>query len=464
VLLQRNKIIKSQSSLKLNIIWLADRLQIDRTVIYGILANSWSIIAGPITMLMIISHFSSELQGYYYTFNNIIALRVFVELGLGTVIISFASHEWAKLSLDGNGNIEGDVTALSRLVSLGRLVFKWYFVGGFIALIGLGLGGYLFFLQEKSVIGISWALPWFVLCSLTAINMWLAPALFLLEGSNQIKRLYYYRMVQGICISICTWTAIALGAGLWAVIVNAAVSIICLIMFLFIKYRNYFKSIIFHATTAKIDWRDDLWPMQWRISLSWISGYFLSAFFTPLIFHYHGPVAAGQFGMTWSLFVAVGTFSNIWLATKRPQFGMLIAKKDYYSLDKLFFRTAALSIGIYILGVIALWLLIYFLYFINHPWAVRVLSPLPAGIFIIGLIFRFSTAPFSYYLRAHNRDPLYLLDVTTAVILATAAFILGKHYAALGIAIVYTGGHSLFSFPASLWGWYKCRLKWHSTY
>jgi O-antigen/teichoic acid export membrane protein len=453
--------IKFQLSLKLKLRWLADRLQIDRAVIYGIFANSWSILAGPVTMFMIVTHFSSELQGYYYTFNNMLALRVFVELGLGTVIISFASHEWSKLHLDKDGHIVGDSNALSRLVSLGRLVFIWYFIGGFITLIGLGVGGYLFFSQEKSTLVINWMSPWFFLCSLTVMSMWLAPALFLLEGCNQVRRIYAYRMIQGVCISICTWVAILLGAGLWAAAVNAAVSIVCLVVFVFTKYRRFFKPMISYVTTTIIDWRTDLWPMQWRISLSWMSGYFMSAFFTPLIFHYHGPVAAGQFGMTWALFGAIGAIADIWLVTKRPQFGMLIAKKDYETLDKFFFRSTIVSIGVFACGSITSYLLIYCLYAMNHPWAVRVLTPLASGILLVGLFFACFTAPFSYYLRAHNKDPLYWLDISTAILLAIFTWLLGKHYSSLGVAIAYTGIKSCYSFPLAIWGWHRCRAKWH---
>ena len=414
-------------------------------------------------MFLIVIRFSSNLQGYYYTFNNMLALRVFVELGLGTVIISFASHEWSKLNLDKDGHIVGDAIALSRLVTLFRLVLKWYFIGGFIALIGLGFGGYLFFSQEKSALVINWKSPWFILCSLTVMNMWLAPAVFLLEGCNQIKRIYAYRMIQGICINICTWVAIILGAGLWAAAVNAAVSIVCLVVFILTKYRNFFKIMIAYVTTSIIDWRTEIWPMQWRISLSWMSGYFMSAFFTPLIFHYQGPVAAGKFGMTWALFGAVGNISNIWLATKRPQFGMLIAKKEYGSLDKIFFRSATLSIGIYASGVITIWLLIFYMNAINHPWAVRFLSPLASGIFIIGLIFSYSSAPFSYYLRAHNKDPLYWIDISTAILIAIFAWRLARNSSTLGVAIAYMGFSMCFSFPLTLWGWQRCRAKWHKN-
>jgi len=447
--------IKFQLSLKSNLRWLADQLQIDRAVIYGIFANSSSILAGPVTIFMIVTHFSPELQGFYYTFNNMLALRVFVELGLGTVIISFASHEWSKLHLDKDGHIVGDSNALSRLVSLGRLAFIWYFIGGFIASIGLGVGGYLFFSQGKLVLGISWMSPWFFLCSLTVINMWLTPALFLLEGCNQVRLIYAYRMIQGICVNICTWIAILLGAGLWAAVVNAAVSIVCLVVFIFTKYRHFFKPMITYVTTSIIDWRTELWPMQWRIALGWMGGYFMSAFFTPLIFHYHGPVAAGQFGMTWALFLAVGSISNIWLARKRPQFGMLIAKKDYGSLDKLFFRSATVSIGIFGCGALTLWLIIYSVYAINHPLAVRVMSPLPAGLFLLGMFFTYFTAPFSYYLHAHNKEPNWGVSVSSAILVGLFAWILGKQFSTLGVSVAYVIVAIFFTFPCVMTVWYR---------
>ena len=453
--------MKLQSSIKLKLSWLLAQLLIDRAIIYGIFTNFWRIFAGPVMMLMIMTHFSSELQGYYYTFNSMLALRVFVELGLGTVIISFASHEWSKLSIDKNGHIVGDANALSRLVSLSRLVFKWYFVGGLIVLIGLGFGGYLFFSLENAALDINWVSPWLFLCSLTAINLWLSPALFLLEGCNQIKNINAFRLIRAICVNIGTWAAMTFGADLWAVVIFAATDIICVVVFIFTKYRRFFLPMISYVTTSEIGWRSGLWPMQWRISLSWMSGYFLSAFFTPLIFHYHGAVTAGQFGMTWSMFGAISGFSNIWLSAKRPQFGMFIAKKDYGSLDKLFFRSGILSIGIVTFGIITLYLLIYFMNTINHPWAVRVLSPSVTGIFGIGLGFANFTMPISYYLRAHNKEPLYWLDVSSGMLLAIFAWLLVSKFAAFGVAIAYLSIQSCFVVPFYIWGWFIYRRKWH---
>jgi len=438
-------------------------LQLDKTVISGILANIWLIIAGPVTMLMIVLHFSSEMQGYYYTFNSLIALRVFVELGLSAVIISFASHEWSKLSINRTGFIVGDTNALSRLISLIRIVFVWYFIGGIIVLFVLGFGGYHFFLHEKTSSYINWALPWLFLCLSTAINIWLAPALFLLEGCNQIKRIYNFKMVRGIIVSLCSWYAIALGVGLWALVINATVNILCLLAFILSKYKNFFKPILSYTTSSVINWRTDLWPMQWRISLSWISGYFMASFFTPLIFHFRGSVLSGQFGMTWAMFTALGSVSNIWLAVKRPQFGILIAKQEYKLLDKLFFRTAILSIAVFAIGVAVVWSIIYVLNVIEHPWASRLLSPITAGVFCVGLTFVYITAPFSYYLRAHKKDPLFWVDIFAATLIAVFALIVINNHGALGTAIVYTTIQSSVVFPLVIWGWYRLRIKWHKN-
>jgi len=85
-----------------------------------------------------------------------------VELGLGQVILQFASHEWAHLSLDERGNLVGNHDALSRLVSLGAIAFRWYMVGSLLVMLVLGFGGYFFFFHAHQS-DIAWVLPWFAL-------------------------------------------------------------------------------------------------------------------------------------------------------------------------------------------------------------------------------------------------------------------------------------------------------------
>jgi len=427
---------------ELNLRRLAERLQLDRTVLYGLMGSAWSLLTGPVSMLLLVKYFTPELQGYYYTFSTILALKIFIESGFSAVVVSFASHEWSKLHLDSKGYISGDSNALSRLVSLARIVFRWYFVGGFIAFVGLGIGGYFFFSSETSSLSINWQSPWFFMCILTVINMWLVPTVFLLEGCNQVRQIYVYRLITGVCVIVSSWTSIIMGAGLWTAVVNAAMSIVCLVIFILLKYRHFFIPMLSFVTTSVFNWRSHLWPMQWRIAISWISGYFISSFFTPLIFHYQGPIAAGQFGMTWNLIGALASLSGMWIVPKIPQFGMLIAKKEYSSLDKLFYKSSKMSIVIYGIGALSLWLIIYSVYNIDHPLAVkltvRLIPPLSAGILLLAMFIGNITAPWSYYLRAHNKEPFLGLTVSSSILIGISAWILVKPLSILGVTIAYS--------------------------
>src|SRR5713101_4019800 len=121
------------------------RFEIDRAVFFGLLSRIWGLAAGGVTAILIATYFSPETQGYYYTFTTILALQVFVELGLGTVAVQFASHEWSRLSLDESGHIVGDGDSLSRLISVAKAITTCFLFGGFIFPIGLAAAGYVFF-------------------------------------------------------------------------------------------------------------------------------------------------------------------------------------------------------------------------------------------------------------------------------------------------------------------------------
>ena len=126
-------------------------MQMDRATLYSVMGKGWQIVAGPITLLLIAQHLDPEAQGFYYTFISLVALQSFVELGFFIVITQFASHEWAHLKLNADGFIEGDANSLSRLVSLGRIVFKWYAVASTIFVVLVGAGGYLFLSQDLAL-------------------------------------------------------------------------------------------------------------------------------------------------------------------------------------------------------------------------------------------------------------------------------------------------------------------------
>ncbi len=467
--------IKKKSLLDFNIIrrltilsnlwtWVGNllrRMQMTRAVLYGVLTFSWRFISGPVTIFLIGTYFTPELQGYYYTFSSLLALQIFVELGIGTVIIQFASHEWSQLKLDNQGRIVGDPQALSRLVSLGRFIFRWYLVAALILIIGLGIGGYYFFSKSPQS-QLNWVTPWLVLCVLTGTNLWLVSVWSLLEGCNQVSRVYAFRMVKGVLISLSVWTAISMGAGLWTAPVATAASLVLALAYLSRRYWRFFSSFWSGISGPRFNWRSEILPMQWRIAVSYLSGYFTAWVFTPLLFHFHGAVVAGQFGMTWRLIISVAGLAMMWSKPRAPQFGMLIARKDYAELDRRFFRIQIVATFVLICGALAVWLLTYILTAIDHQFATRLLPPLPAGLLALGVIASNFCAPMSVYLRAHKREPYMGVTVTLGIVTAFFAWLLGSRFGATGVAMTYAGVSIFIALPTGLWIWSRCRAKWHA--
>jgi len=202
--------------------------------------------------------------------------------------------------------------------------------------------------------------------------------------------------------------------------------------------------------------------MQWRIALSWLSGYFVFSLFTPVLFHYHGAVVAGQMGMTWSLVGALSGISSTWVMTKAPRFGMLIAKKEYGRLDRLFFRLTIVSFGVASCGAVAIWTTFYLLYAFDYPLSTRLLPPLPMGMFLLATVLMQISYPQSTYLRAHKREPFVGLSVVSGALIGLSTWLLGSRYAAIGVATGYLAVVALFSIPVGTIIWYRCRARWHS--
>lgn len=422
--------------LKTSFLRLLNWTMLDRAVLFVALAKVWGLGAGLVTALLIAWHFTPEIQGYYYTFGNILALQVFVELGLGIVLVQFTSHEWSRLGFDSAGRIVGDEEALSRLISIARVSSKWYQAGGILVAFGLSLGGYLFFSSSPGQ-NVSWFWAWLCLCGLAGINICLVPVWSLLEGCNQVSQLFGFRFVQSLCYTLSIWMAIHSGAGLWTAPVALVVSLTCAAIFLWTRYRPFLTTLLLsHPSGPRVSWSQDMLPMQWRIALSWASGYFVFSIFTPVLFWYHGPVVAGQMGMTWSLVNAM-QIGVSWLAPRVPQFGILVAQRKYEELDHLLWRLTYIIVTISVAAAVCIWLFVYVLYEYGFHLATRLLPPLPTALFLLAQILVIFSSPFAVYMRAHKTEPIVHLSVLAAVLNGISAFTLGKYYAANGMALGY---------------------------
>ena len=432
---------------------------VDRAVAYALLSKVWLLFAGPITLYLISLYLTPEMQGFYYTFLSLVALQVFIELGFYVVITQFASHEWAHLSFDDSGFIVGDPNAHSRLISLGRLIFKWYAVATGIFIIFIGIIGY-YFLSSKTNTGIVWEGPWLIFILFSGFQLWILPFSSLLEGCGQVANIYKFRLIQGVITACTMWIIMYLGGGLWIAVASAGSGLLVNIFFFYHHYRNFFKAIFLVKPSNEIVWLSEIWPMQWRLAIGGIVGYFMFSLFVPVMFHYQGPEVAGKMGMTWQIIGSLGPLAMAWISTKVPTWGILIAKKEYLELDRNFYKASGISILVIVFGALLILMIVYGLNYYQHPLAQRMLAPLPTLLFLLGAIGVQVSQCFSSYLRAHKKEPLMLLGVSVGLTAGLLVWILGSKYGPLG------AGASFFlvillSLPIVFKIWKRCRYEWH---
>lgn len=438
------------------------KLEVDRAVIFTLLTRSWQAVNGAVSLLLIIRYFSPELQGFYYTFSGLLALQVFVELGFYLVIINVSSHEWAKLGLDTNGRITGSEDARSRLVSLGRFIFKWYAIASVVFIVGVSIGGYQFLLQAKHA-DINWQLPWISVVVSTGLVLFSLPFISLLEGCNQVVSVNRFRMIQAVLASLALWVVIIRGGELWAAVASSCVIFLSASYFLLWRYRRFFESFFKKSIGPHVHWKSEIWPMQWRLGLQGLVNYFMYWLFVPVMFHYHGAVTAGRMGMTWQLVMMVQVLALAWVHTKVPRFGMHIAHKNYDALDRLWWRTSLVSMLFIALASGAIWLAVYLLDIYQISFAQRLLGPLPTGLLLLAVILAQATQCQAAYLRAHKREALVVPGVLSGIASGLLVWFLGSRFGPIGAASAYLAVVALITFPLVTMIWSRARIEWHKT-
>lgn len=307
---------------------------IDRPTFY-VLLNKVALLASSIvTLALVVVKFSPELQGYYYTFRSLMVLQTLVEAGMGTVLVQFVSHEWIRLSLGRSGRIEGDVPALARIAALTRLALRWYAwtAIAFFAVVGL-IGSVLLTRRGAVPEDVMW--PWWLLCAAVAISVFQIPLQAILEGSTQIARAQRIVTYALVCSSVAAWLSIILGLELYALPIAATLTAIVSLAGLGHACVPFLRLAKENRSESSFSWRREFWPQQWRIAVSWISGFLMFQSFVPVLFYFRGPVAAGRIGTSLQMYNAVNQIASSWSYARGPRMGALGASGKLAELRTL---------------------------------------------------------------------------------------------------------------------------------
>jgi hypothetical protein len=436
---------------------------LDVQVMATVLFRGWGIFAGAVTIILLPLFLSPIEQGFYYTFASVIALQVFFELGLNHVLTQLAGHSAAHLHRAADGSLRGELHWRRKVVSLLVLSNRWNGIMASFFAIAMLTGGIYFFAQREIMSVNNWFGPWIMLTIAAAFNLALSARLAICEGLGEVAEVARLRLRQSMVGYMILWIILLSGQGLMSAVAVPLTSAVFTAWWLWrhpsVKRLCEEVSDETRVNAHDFNWRRDIFPLQWRIALSWASGYFIFSFITPVIFAFQGPIEAGRLGLALTAFSAVSTVGMSWIAAKIPTFSGHIARKERYALNALFdhqLRRSLVATIMCSLGVV----LVFYISGQFSPNILDRLPPLPS-ILMLAVVTITNSAVFAMaaYMRAHKEEPLLLQSIVSALVIGVGVFI-GAHHSLQASVGAYTLITIFVSLPwcASIYIKYRSRI------
>ncbi len=424
---------------------------LDFHVLVTLLFRGWAVVAGGATVFLLPLWLSPIEQGYYFTLASVLALQIFFELGLNQIVMQLVSHEVANLAETSDGRLTGKESHLGRLSSLARLIRRWYGVSAILFAIIGGVAGAVFFSQKGTEPMSVWLGVWVVLVGATAVNLWLSPGLAVMEGCGKVGQVARLRLVQSVLGYACLWAALLSGTGLWAATAVPVVSAVCTGYWLK-THGNMLRWLSGRTIDLQnqLRWRTDVLPLQWRIALSWVSGYLIFNLFTPMVFSHHGAVEAGRLGMALTVFSAISSIGMSWVNAKAPNFTMHIARGERCELNTLFKALILRSTVVIALTSTCVVLVAWYLNQLGLSLILRIASP--SVLVVLAIVTTINSAIFSMaiYMRAHREEPMLTLSIVVGILTACVVYI-GISYGVLIMMFLYMTITFFISLPWTIW-------------
>lgn len=412
------------------------------------------------TVALIATHLDPEEQGFYFTFNSIIALQALVDLGMVSVIQQFASHERAFLEWLPDGTLGGVPLHKGRLASVVRTALRWYGVGA-ILLVAVLLSVGTLFLSLRASGTFAWRGQWIAVALFASAALMLTPALAAIEGCGKVATIARVRTFQSVASSLAIWAVLLLGGRLWAPVAAAAATFVIAAVHLLRRWRPFLTDLL-HTPDGDLSWREEVWPFQWRTALSWMSSYFIFQMFTPLAFALSGPAAAGRMGLTLSVANMILSMAMVWLWAKRPLFAVTVARREFATLDALFFPATLRALAVMIAGSTAFVAGMFVLGAIGHPWRARFLAPTPLILLVLAMLATQLHWAQATYLRAHKQEPMLGVRIVAAILTVASAIVFGERWGTTGMMVGFLAVTVVVPLTAGTLVFIRKRREWHA--
>lgn len=392
------------------------------------------------TVLFLGLYLSPEERGYFFTFLSLIGIKIFFELGFGNIITQYLAKNRALNTKQSNQN-----TYLFMV-----FVNKWYKRLALCLLVTLLVVGYFIFPTDSNTE--IWIYQWLVASVSVSFFFFINPKLSIAAGLGHLTEVLRIRVNAGIFKLLTMWILLVLGFKLYSL----GISILVETIIIYLLYENRLsKFCVFKLETKedeKFDYFKIIFPAQWRIALSWISGYFSFQLFTPLTFKYIGEVESGKIGLTIMIINAIGAIPLLWINTKIPEYSEHFGSKSYSKLFDEFKKDFKISL-IVLIALIVCFLGLYFstlimqVRFFKEYVEPYIISTIPLLLFLAATFLNHIISSFAILLRSNVEEPFLINSILLGISISISSFLLVESYGVLGLALGYFTSCLILFFP-----------------
>jgi len=350
---------------------------------------------------------SSEL-GFFFSFLSFGAFVRLADFGL------------ASASLLMGGRLAG-TGRLSELGSVAVRVRRWSLVSSTLATGTAGLLGWVIFSSTHAREGpsaVSWRGPWAAYLIAVLVNEVTIAQISLREGGGRVTAMWRLRLLQEWISGAVCLGALYVGGGLWSLSLFAAT-----------RAASAIVGIAFTASSGgernepaypMRRWMKEVWPFQWKMGMSGLSGFLIFRAFTPIVMLEKGPVTAGEFGLAVALMNLLLTASSAWPLSQTAHYAAMMAARRFRELrgefPRLLWLSSLLSASAAISAILVLqWARHFGLPFANHFPDLETTALLTAAAVVHHVV-----ACIAMYLRAEGREPFLIPSVIGSIVTAAA--------------------------------------------
>jgi len=435
---------------------LVNRIGIDKAILFTSASSIVGTLGSVFTVLLVMRFFNEVEQGFYYTFGSILSIQIFFELGFNNIITQFAAHEIGNSKYRTSSITDYDYVAFSRLSSLLHLVIRWYAILCFALLFILFFSGVYFFEKNSPEnLQLSWRLPWLLVVVSSCLNFLISPIIAFLIGIGNIKEVSKLQLQQNLIKIIVLLFGLLNGFKLFSIGLSLMVAFLYMSISAYKKYNNVLFVIWKIKIINRISYFKEIFPYQWKIALSWISGYFIFQMFNPVLFATEGPEVAGQMGMSLAALTGLSTLSISWITTKIPLFSNLIAVQNFNKLKTEFNRAFKQSLFVNLLLLLLFIVFVAILKYFKIKLGLilvgnRFIDFLPLTLMVVATLINQITSSWALYLRCFKKEPYLVNSIVGAILTTVSTFYFGHKYGLIGI----TGGYFFITIIGLPWAFY----------